>query len=141
MINGHEYSWEDVQITVEGKNIPLTGVKDIEFTNSRKHENIYGRGTEPVAMGRGQKEYKENTITLLQSEVEAMRKALPKGRSLTDRRAFSITVAFAPEVGDKTVHKLLGCRFTEEPYKIGTEDTHAPVECKFLPFKIIYNAE
>lgn len=140
MINGQEYAWEDVQIVIEGKSIPVTGVKSIEYGNTKVHENIYGRGNEPVAMGRGKKEMKEGTIVLLQSEVEAMQQALPPGKSLTDRAAFAITVAFSPEIGAKTTDKLLGCRFTDLPKKIGQDETHMSVELKFLPFRIIYGA-
>ena len=135
-VNGEEYAWEDVQITVQGKSIPLTGVKAIEWGTTKVHENIYGRGNLPVARGRGKKEFKEGTITLLQSEVLAMEAALPPDKSLVDRDAFSITVAFAPEIGPKTVYKLMGCRCTDDPRKIGGEDTHMEVELKFLPFSI-----
>lgn len=140
MINGQEYAWEDVAIVIEGKSIPITGVKSIEYGNTKVHENIYGRGNEPVAMGRGKKEMKEGTLVLLQSELEAMQQALPPGKSLTDRSAFAISVAYAPEVGTKTTDKLLGCRITDVPKSIGSDDTHMTVELKFLPFKIIYGA-
>jgi len=69
-----------------------------------------------------------------------MQRALPAGKSLTDRAAFAITVAFSPEVGAKTTDKLLGCRITDVPKAIGGDDTHMEVELKFLPFQIIYGA-
>lgn len=140
MINGQEYAYEDVQIVVEGKSIPLTGVKSIEYGETKEHVNIYGRGNVPVAMGRGKKEYTEGTLVIHQSELNAMEDALPLGKSLTDRAAFSITVAYAPEVGPRRVDKLLGCRVTAVPKSIGEEDTHMEVELKFLPYQIQYGA-
>lgn len=140
MINGQEYAWEDVQVVVEGKGIPVTGVKSIEYGNTRVHENIYGRGSRPVSMGRGKTEMKEGTIVLLQSELEAMQQALPPGKSLTDRAAFAITVGYAAETGPRTTDKLLGCRITDVPKKIGGDETHMTVELKFLPFQIIYGS-
>lgn len=140
MINGQEYAYEDVEIVVEGKSIPLTGVKSIAYGETKEHSNIYGRGNVPVAMGRGKKEYTEGTIVLLQSELSAMEDAMPKGRSITDRKPFSISVGYSPEAGPKRVDKLLGCRFTAIPKEIGDEDTHMDVELKFLPFRIEYGS-
>jgi hypothetical protein len=140
MINGQEYAYEDVQIVVEGKSIPLTGVKSIEYGETKEHSNIYGRGNKPVAMGRGKKEYTEGTLVILQSELSAMEDAMPRGKSITDRKAFAITVAYSPEIGPKRVDKLLGCRITAIPKGIGEEDTHMEVELKFLPFAIEYGS-
>jgi hypothetical protein len=140
MINGQEYAYEDVQIVVEGKSIPLTGVKRIEYGETKEHSNIYGRGNVPVAMGRGKKEYTEGTLVILQSELNAMEDAMPRGRSITDRKGFTISVGFSPEVGAKRVDKLLGVRFTAVPKAIGDEDTHMEVELKFLPFAIEYGS-
>ena len=140
MINGQEYAYEDVQIQVEGKSIPLTGVKRIEYGETKVHTNIYGRGNRSVAMGRGKKEMKEGTLTILQSELSAMEDAMPKGKSITDRKPFAITVAYAPETGPRRTDKLLGCRFTDIPKGIGDEDTEMTVELKFLPFAIEYGS-
>lgn len=138
MINGQAYAYEDMSIVVEGKSIPLTGVKRIEYGETKQHVNIYGRGNVPVSMGRGKKEYTEGTLVIYQDELNAMEDALPAGKSLTDRSAFSITVAYQPETGPRRVDKLLGCRITAVPKALGDEDTHMEVELKFLPFQIQY---
>lgn len=141
MINNVEYAYEDVSIVVQGKSVPLTGVKRIEYGETKAHSNIYGRGNVPVAAGRGKKEMKEGTLTILQSELSAMEDAMPPGKSITDRAMFTITVSYAPEVGARRTDKLLGCRFTDIPKGIGDEDANMDVELKFLPLAIQYGAQ
>ncbi|MEO8589499.1 MAG: hypothetical protein ABI432_09035 [Flavobacteriales bacterium] len=141
MINGQEYAYEDVTIVVEGKSIPLMGVKGIKYGETKEHTNLYGRGNVPVAMGRGKKEMKEGSLKILQSELEAMQAAMAPGKSIADRKPFAITVAYAAEAGPVVVDKLLGCRITDIPKEISDEDTNMEVELKFLPFAIKYNAK
>lgn len=138
MINGNEYSWEDLQIIIEGKSSPIEGVTGIEYTTSKDHQNIYGRGDEPVAMGRGKKEF-EGKITLLQSEFEALQQGLPKGKDVTDLKAFGITVAYAPEAGVATVDQLNYVRIKKFKKGMVTGDGNQTIECELAIGKIIYN--
>ncbi len=135
MINGTEYAWEDVQIVVEGKATPLTGVQEIKYKATKVHENIKGRGNKPVAMGRGQEDY-EGSLKILQSELEAMQDALGTD-SLTTRKPFLISVGYAPLVGAKRTDVLMGCRIKEVERSIGTDDTHMVVELPLAIFSIV----
>jgi hypothetical protein len=141
MINGQEYGYEDVSIVVEGKSIPLTGVKRIEYGETKQLTNIYGRGNRVVARGRGKRELKEGTLVILQSELSAMEDAMPAGKTITDRAPFTITVSYAPEVGPRRTDKLLGCGWTDIPKAIGDEDSNMNVELKFLPMEIQYGVQ
>lgn len=129
MINGQEYAWEDIQIVVEGKNQPLTNVLAVEYTNKRKHENLMGAGSEPVGMGRGNKEY-EASITMRLGEILALQKAW--GGDIT-KKVFTVTVAYASEAGAQTVDQLLFCRVNELKKGIKQGDTSMEVE---LPLTI-----
>lgn len=136
MINGYEYSWEDISLSFLKR--VLTGFVAIEYEASKDHKNIHGRGADPVAMGRGKKDYK-GSITLNQSEVEAIQSELGKGKDLTDLAAFTIISAFAPEGGVITIDELLYCRIGE--YKKGMKQGDANMEIT-LPLvigKINYN--
>lgn len=139
MINGTEYAYEDVQIVVEGKSIPITGVRRVEYGGTKNHVNLYGRGNVPVAMGRGKKEVKPGKLVIYQSEFEAMQAAMPPGKDILDRTPFAIVIAYAPEGAPTKVDQLLGCRISDYTKAIGDEDTHMEVELEFLPFKIKLN--
>lgn len=140
MINNQVYAWEDLSIVIEGRSIPLTGVNRIAYGETKVHENLYGRGNVPVSMGRGKKEYTEGTLVIYQDELNALEDAMPRGKSITDRTPFAITVAYQPENGPRRVDKLMGCRLTAVPKAIGSDDTHMLVELKFKPFRIEYGA-
>lgn len=138
MINGQEYGWEDVQVVVEGKSVPLTGIKGITYDSTKVHENIHGRGNRPVAMGRGKEDW-EGTLTILQSELEAMQVSFGT-RSLVNRKAFSITVAYAPDEGPLTTDILQGVRITKVGKAITGEDTHMTVELGLKIFNVKYGS-
>lgn len=139
MVNGNEYGWEDIQIVVEGKPIPLTGVQGVEYTSTKVHENIYGRGNRPVSMGRGKEDF-SGKLTILQSELEAMQISFGS-RSLVNRAPFAITVAYAPETGPVVTDQLEGCRITNIKKGQTGEDTHATVEMELVIFNIKYGAQ
>lgn len=140
MINGVEYAYEDVQIVIQGKSIPLLGVRSIEYGATKTHDNLYGRGNRPVAMGRGKKEWKPGKLVVYQSEFEEMQAAMPAGKDILDRAPFMIVCAYAPEAAPSRTDKLYGCRITEWTKGIGDEDTHMEIELAFLPFDIQLNA-
>lgn len=136
MSTGNEYAYEDLQIVVEGLSIPLTGVSGIELGVTRDHKNLMGRGAEPVAMGRGKKEYKPIKVTLLQSEFERMYDGMPVGKNLVDRKPFTITASFAPEGAPVVSYIAKGCRVTDEGIKIGADDPAAEITFEVLPLSV-----
>jgi len=137
MINGQEYAWEDIEIVIAGR--LLVGVQSISYTSRKVHENVYGRGAKPVAMSRGKEEF-DGSITLLQSEVEALQKGLERGKNLTHIAPFTVSVAYNPGGdGDIVVDTLQGCRFTEIPKSHGVEETNMVVELPLAVFDIQYN--
>ncbi len=138
MINGFEYSWEDIKVILPGSPLPQDAVTAIEFESSKAHENIYGAGARPVAMGRGKEEF-TGKITVLQSLFEAMQAAVPSGKNLTHIAPFQVTVAFAPEGGVTTTHQLIGCRIKKIPISFKTGDANAEVELELAIFNINYN--
>ncbi len=126
MINGNEYAWEDVQIVIMGR--LLTGVTDVEYGATRAHTNIHGRGSEPVAMGRGKKDSKPGKLVLLQSEFEAFQNATPAGKDPTDWAPFDMVVAYAPIGGVITTDIIPFCRVSDYSKGIGTETENMKVE-------------
>jgi len=138
MINGNEYAWEDIAVIIPGKVAPIDGIEAIEYEESKEHTNIHGRGDEPVAFGRGKKDF-SGSLTLLQSEFEALQQSLPPGRSVTSMAPFNITVSYAPEGGIDTTDLLIGVRIKKFKKGGKTGDDHMPVVCDLIIGKIDYN--
>lgn len=137
MVNGNEYSWEDINAILPGKATPAEGIIAISYTVKKDHVNIYGRGDKPVALGRGKMEF-DGSITLLQSEVEGMLATLPKGKNITNLAPFTITVAYAPAGGVATVDQLKHVRFKEMPKGMKTGDPNMEITIPLAIGDIIY---
>lgn len=136
MINGTEYAWEDIDIVLLGK--ILIGVTEINYKAKKEQVKIYGRGKDPVAYGRSRNEY-EASITLLQSEVEALQASLPRGKTLMDIEPFDITVSYAYQ-GNVVVDILRSCTFVEFEKKMKTGDTHMEIAIPLNVGKIDFNS-
>lgn len=138
IINGNEYSWEDMEIIFLGKPIPMNGVTALSYEEKKEHTNIYGRGDKPVAMGRGKREY-SGSITILQSELEAIQRALPSGKSMSDVTGFDITVSYAPKGGEVTTDRLRYCRVGGTKKGMKTGDANMEIELPLVIGDIVYN--
>lgn len=119
LINGVEPSWADLTVNIAGT--PVIGITKIDYNEKQTKENIYGAGQQPVSRGYGNIE-PSGSITLLRSEVEAIREAAPAGR-LCDIAAFDIIVAHIPLNGGRIItHRLLSCEFTEDANSLSQGD-------------------
>ena len=94
VVNYDQYAWCDIEVVMQGRKI--TGLRGISYKESQEKEAIYGAGSEPIAIGRGNKSY-EGEIKLLQSEYEALVRAAGTGNGVLDLRGFDIVVAYVPE--------------------------------------------
>lgn len=119
-INGVAHSWANLQVNIGG--VPVTGIQKITYKDSQTIENIYGAGQRPVGRGYGKIE-STASMTLLRSEIEALRDSSPTGR-LQDIAPFDIIVQFLPVNGQKIVtHRLRNCQFKDDGVDISGGDT------------------
>jgi hypothetical protein len=128
LINGIEYSWSTITITVNGT--PVAGATSINYTQTRTKENIYGAGDQPVSRGRGNTEY-EGSLTLLKSELEALKNSSPN-RNILKIPPFTITVSFVPEGAQPVSEVLKYVEFTEQPFDGSQGDTSFELELPFV---------
>lgn len=111
MFNSKEYEWADVSAIIAGRSV--TGLRGVEYSSSQEKEALYAKGNKPHGIQRGNKSY-SGTITLLQSELEALEEAA--GGDALDAR-FNVIVAYGnPTKGDVLKTDLLvGVEITEIP--------------------------
>ena len=137
MVNGNEYAWEDIEVVMLGR--PVVGIRGIEYKEEQTKTNIYGRGNKPVARTKGNKTY-SGSITLLQSEVEALQAAAGEGKSLNDLPRFYITVAYAPKSGGAiTTDILRDCEFMDLTKAMNQNDPNMEVNLMLVIGSIDYN--
>ncbi|MGM9774899.1 MAG: hypothetical protein ACI3Y2_06840 [Candidatus Egerieousia sp.] len=109
--NSKEYEWADVSVVMAGRSV--TGIRGIEYSSSQEKEALYAKGNKPQGIQRGNKSY-SGTITLLQSELEALSEAA--GGDALDA-TFNVVVCYGnPMKGDTIKTDLLaGVEITEIP--------------------------
>lgn len=110
MFNSREYEWSDITVVVAGR--PVTGFRAVDYSSKQEKEALYAKGNKPHSIQRGNKSY-EGSITLLQSEYEALRQAC--GGDVLDA-SFDLVVAYGnASKGDAIVTDILvGAEVTED---------------------------
>lgn len=125
LINGHEYSWADIVVSIAGT--PVTGITGIEYNDDQEVADIYGAGRYPVSRSKGRISC-TGKIKLLTSEVNALVRRTANGR-LQDVAPFTITVSYIPDEGGVVVvDKLRNCQFKSNKRSWGEGDTSHAVE-------------
>lgn len=97
MIKGENYEWEDVDIHING--ILSSHVTEINYTDEKEREHLYGAGSKPVAIGSGN--YKSSgDITLKREGFDILNNiARVAGKTIYDFAPFLIVVTY----GAKTI--------------------------------------
>lgn len=110
MFNSREYEWSDITVVVAGR--PVTGFRAVDYSSKQEKEALYAKGNKPHGIQRGNKSY-EGSITLLQSEYEALRQAC--GGDVLGA-SFDLVVAYGnASKGDAIVTDILvGAEVTED---------------------------
>lgn len=136
-INGKEYSWGDVEVVMLGR--PVLGITGIKYKSAQEKEHSYARGNKPHSIQKGNKTF-DGSITLLQSEVEALLRAVGAGKSLEDIAPFDILVTYLPAEGVPIVTDSIKlAEFTECEKALAQGDKKMEVELPFLCLDIEYN--
>lgn len=136
-VNGVEYEWGDVTITVLGRT--LERVTEIEYDIEVDKKHLYGRGRKPKGIANGN-EKPQGSVTLGQSEVEAMIRVaqqLRPGGKITDL-SFDIQVHYLQ--GTELVKdRVIAAAPTKQPKGLKQGDTDMQVKIPFLCEDVQYN--
>jgi hypothetical protein len=128
LINGKSYEWQDITLNIMG--VAISGIINIEYSDTQDMVNIYGAGRMPVSRGYGKLET-EAKITLLMEEVENIMAVAPLGR-LQDIPEFDISVMYLDAALIPRKHKLRNCRFKNNKRASSTGDQSIPVELELI---------
>lgn len=128
---GKEFSWARVEVVVPGKTIPVRGIVAFNYGETAEKEFIHAKGNLPVALGEGKRAFK-GEIELLQSEFEAMVKAIANFETPTQLEPGNITFAYAGADNLVVVDQCIYCVFTEWQKGMKTGDTHQTIKMPFI---------
>jgi hypothetical protein len=91
----------------------LTGIMSIDYDDGLETKPVRGRGKKRI--GRVQGNYEAaGSISLEMSEIQAIRTALPKGKTIYDIKPFDITVCYENDEQLLVTHVLKQCTFTKQ---------------------------
>lgn len=135
MFNSREYEWADVSVIMAGRDV--TGIRAVKYSPSQEKEPLYAKGNKPHGIQRGNKSY-SGTITLLQSELEALETAA--GGDALDT-SFNVVVAYGnPLRGDVIKTDLLvGVEITEIPKGMAQNDKFMEIEIPVIMLDVKRN--
>jgi len=118
LINGRAYDYTQIIITV--LDVPLSGVKSINYTAEQPKENNMGTGNKPVSRGRGAIN-PSGSLEISMNDIEAIRDVAPQGNLLLIE-PFDIIVTFGNP--QKVVnHVLKDVEFTNDGVETTQGDT------------------
>lgn len=110
--------WNNVTVNLLGRDV--VGITELSYSDSTKKENAYGAGGMPV--GRTEANYEAKaSITLLKEEVDAIQKALPKGKRLQDIEPFEI-IALYDRKGEILKDRINYVEFTGNAVEVKQND-------------------
>jgi light-regulated signal transduction histidine kinase (bacteriophytochrome) len=136
--NSKQYAWSNVQAVMLGRIV--TGLRGVEYKTSREKEPVYGAGDEPQGIQFGNKKY-EGTITILQSELEALaRFAKTNGFDDITDVEFDLVVAYVPQTGAPIVTDTIKfVSITEIPKAMKQNDKFMEVALPFIALGVKYS--
>ena len=130
-----EYAWEDYSCFLGGKRVSM--IVGAKYTKNQNKEYIYGEGSNPQAIGRGNISY-EASITVKMSALNDM--ILSAGGDITDIDAFTVVHKFQRKGSNRIVTDIMyECQFTSQSKEILQGNTSAEVELPIMPLRIEYD--
>lgn len=126
----------NINVVVLGRT--LTGLRGIEYTPKMNKELLYGAGRNPKAIQSGRREY-EGTLTVLQSELEALNRAA-KEAGYTDclDLEFDIVVTYVSD-GVISTDIVRCASITEYPKGMKEGDLYSEHALPFLALRVDTN--
>jgi hypothetical protein len=130
-----EYAWEDFSCYLGGKRVSM--IVGAKYTKTRNKEYIYGEGSNPQAIGRGNVSY-EASVTVKMSALNDM--ILSAGGDITDIDAFTVVHKYQRKGSARIITDIMyDCQFTSQSKEILKGNTSAEVELPIMPLRIDYD--
>ncbi|MGA0556535.1 hypothetical protein ACO2Q8_07790 [Larkinella sp. VNQ87] len=106
------YAWSETEIRVAGNMV--VGVVNCQWKADQEKEEIYGKGTEPLAIKSGNSKY-SGTLTLLQNELEKLLDQFSDANgNVNFIPPFEVQISFANDRDQIVTYKLAGCQFNSQ---------------------------
>lgn len=133
-INGKVYDWES--ITISGPGGTLVGAQSVDYKDSAKVENVYGKGR--IALGRSRGNYEASgTLEMLKDDADKLCGSL--GADYMGTADFTVTVSYANDGGTSATDVLQECVVTDRGVTAGQGDSSVKEKLDISIKKILRN--
>ena len=127
MIKGIKYDWESITLNMDhGELIDITS---IDYDDERELEALYGKGSKPVGVGRGN--YKgTGKLTMRREEFIKMEESA--GSSIYEMEPWPIVASYAKDGEAIQTDTLEQCMFTKRKNSHKQGDKETSIELDFI---------
>lgn len=133
---GTMQGWNSVTVNLLGRD--LEAIKELSYSNPQKKENVQGAGPHPIGRSRGNFEPKAS-ITLLKEEIDALKLALPAGKTIQDIAPFDIVVEYETEGGAILKDRIRNAEFMNDGIEVKQNDMTIETKYELLISHIEWN--
>jgi hypothetical protein len=134
LFDSRNFSWSELEVAVNGRIV--TGIRGVSYDVEQDKEHIYGKGSSPQGIGRGNRK-PMGEIRLLGGELSKLIASSPLGDLL--RLRCEITVVYADALGIITKDILTGVEFTKVSRSLSQGDMFMEVNLPIIMLDIKYN--
>jgi len=136
MFNSREYSFADISVVMLGR--PITGLRGVKYKATQEKEIVHGAGNKPLSIAKGKKTF-EGSLTLLQSELEALLVAAGTGKDVMDLNNIDVIVTYEPNDGLPFITDILkNVQFKEFEKGMKVNDMFTEIDIPFFCLDIQY---
>ena len=140
LINGISYGWSSVTVLIN--NVPVIGIKSLDYSTTLDAQNQYGRGSKPISRSVGNYTY-TGSMTLQKGEVLSLTRAakILNYDDIIELPFFDVQVIYQ-QVGSAAFHidVLHDCQFLDAPTTLAQGEGESVISLNILPSHITYGA-
>lgn len=134
---GTMQGWNSVTVNLLARDVE--GISALSYNDTVEKENVKGHGM--FAIGRSEGNYEaECSMTLYKEEVDAIKKALPKGKRIQDIAPFDIIVVYKKKDGTITKDIIHNAEFTTDGVDVSQGDGSIATEYPLIISHITWDA-
>lgn len=128
--------WNSLSINLLGRDVE--GVTELAYDDKEDKKNVFGAGQYPVGRSRGNVEAKAS-ITLHKEEVDAIKLALPSGKTIRDIAPFDILAQYEAESGTIVKDRIRNAEFMGDGVEVKQNDGSIATKYELIISHIEWN--
>lgn len=133
---GTMQGWNSVTANALGRD--FEAISELAYNDTQKKENVFGAGPRPIGRSRGNFDPKAS-ITLFKEEIDALKLALPPGKTIMDIAPFDIVVQYENELGFILKDRIRNVEFMNDGIEVKQNDMTIGTKYELLISHIEWN--